>query len=285
MKIKTIFYTVLIFIFFAMMFIISTYASTVVELIGTLGTKLIMLALLIGVILVTIRLCQINEYIRKQVSRALVYMIILSIVIFIVILFFICFIGEFTAVINENYDLGEGNWLAYIGAVLGAGITVIGAFLVTSIQNNAENKKKIKSYSTILINDLRYMNSRVEDYLRLIDDNIDNENFYKIRYLNISENWRELVSYLSQNNVLQNEDITKLYDYFTDIYYITDKYNELHELNLSELDSEAYHKETIRKRKKQVKQEINDKYRVIANKKINDIIEKLNKKVVLLKEP
>lgn len=140
---------------------------------------------------------------------------------------FIYFIGDLTVFVNNTYELGVDNWLSYFGAILGAGITVIGAYYVTRLQNFVDNKSKIKANTVLLLNDLKYINSRVDSYIELINDNKNNEHFYRIRYLNISENWRELVSCLFQNGVLENDEVAKLYDFFSDIYYLTDKYNEL----------------------------------------------------------
>lgn len=190
---------------------------------------------------------------------------------------FIYFIGDLTVFVNNTYELGVDNWLSYFGAILGAGITVIGAYYVTRLQNFVDNKSKIKANAVLLSNDLKYINSRVDSYIELINDNKNNEHFYRIRYLNISENWRELVSYLFQNGVLENDEVAKLYDFFSDIYYLTDKYNELSQINISELDSESQHKGKFNNKKVEIKRNINDKYIEMTKHKIRVIVEKLDR--------
>jgi hypothetical protein len=147
----------------------------------------------------------------------------------------------------------EEVWVAFFGQLIASVAAILGALWVSSRQRKNEEIERVKSSITVLINDLKYISTRVKQYRENSLANEDNPHFYRVRYLNISDNWRDLVAVLGRNKVLKREHISELYDYFTDVYYITDKYNELAEYN-SKSDNSAASK------KLQIKKAINKKY-------------------------
>ncbi len=235
------------------------------------------LSLCLILILLIIIFCIICKKGREILFDSFIYIVLFAGILVIFGLVFIRFVGELTILTNNTYDLGKGNWLSYFGAVFGACVTVIGAYFLTQIQTNSDKKQKIKTNSVLLLNDLNYLNSRIKDYVRLIDENTNNENFYRIRYLNVNDNWRELVAFLFQNRIFEDKDVTWLYNFFTDIYFITEKSIELQELSNNELNLGTQQKDSLKKRKKQIKESINKKYKEIHNNNnITNIISKLN---------
>jgi hypothetical protein len=210
--------------------------------------------------------------------RIILYRIIV-IPTFVIVLFIISINGviKLSGYSNTMLKVGESNWLTFYGAILGSSITVIGAFLVTYNQGKSAEKTKLMSDTIILLNDLKYITTRVDEYINLMNENLHNQDFYRIRYLNVCINWRELVALIYNGKLLNREEVNKLYEFFTDIYYVNDKYESIQELSLRELDVDKALKEKTLKRKREIKKIINDKYIEMDSYGVKDIIGKLEK--------
>lgn len=202
--------------------VISIYTKQQNSITNSIGNGYIIIGFVILAVylLLIIALLRAINISRDDLKRSLIVLFFVAGAIFLFVGFFIFFVGDLCLLINYKYHMGEGSWLSYFGSVFGAGITVIGAYIVTSLQSNNDNKKLIKAKCILFLNDLKYINDRVDEYVNELERKKDNQEFYRIRYLNISENWREQVSFLFQNRILENFDVNTFYDYFTDIYFI-----------------------------------------------------------------
>lgn len=150
------------------------------------------------------------------------------------------------------YQKDNGIWISFFGQLIASITAIFGALWVSRRQNKSIEIENVKSSITMLTNDLKYISEGVKNYR---DSLIINENpyYYRIKYLNISTNWRELIGILHKNRVIKRKQVIDLYDYFTDISYITDKYNQLSEIN--NLNGKDYEEVKLK-----IKKEINKKY-------------------------
>ncbi len=164
----------------------------------------------------------IERSVREVISKVMFVFILIVLVLSSVI-----FIPGFIKFANSISRQNDEVWISFLGQIIASLSAILGALWVARSQRKNEERERVKSSKVILLNDLKYISSRVKEYNINLLVNQENEHYYRVRYLNISSNWRELVAVLNKNYILTVHDVSNIYDYFTDINYITDKYEEL----------------------------------------------------------
>lgn len=160
-------------------------------------------------------------------------------------------------------------WSTFFGAM----IPVIGAIFVVNYRISKEKKAKNNVNKIILHYDLIYLKEKITEYVESSDENKNNKYFYRIKYVDINKKWRETITELYNSKILNKENIKYLYDFFTDLRYISDKTKERVELRNNDFENKE-------KRMKEISDSINKKYHKMNKniKKLEKIIDELNNK-------
>jgi len=154
---------------------------------------------------------------------------------------------------------------SFLSAIIGAGIGGYATLKAVDNQIKKEKESKNEIYKTMLHKDLIYLKDRIVEYEELSNDKVDH--FYRIRYLTITENWREIITDLYNAEILNDNNISFLYDFFTDLKYIDDKYQEIIELKHEKYEKMGKESERITKKYTKLNSNI---------EKLNNIINKLS---------